>query len=70
MKTEKDKKAILFHDLLSPVSSVRSILYFILMEKKQPLAKATKKQLQECLKYCDQLVKKLQSLQRDWEKLK
>ncbi|HUW21401.1 MAG TPA: hypothetical protein VMW41_01905 [Candidatus Bathyarchaeia archaeon] len=64
---EKDKVSVLFHNLLGPVSSVRNIFFYLLMEKTQPVDKKTKYYLEEGLKYCDELVKRIQNLRENWD---
>ena len=67
MKKKSEKTSRMFHDLLNPVSSTRSIIYYLLMEKERPLDKKTKDYLQECVKYCDELIKKIHHLQDKWK---
>lgn len=62
---EKEEMQIAFHDLLNFATSIRNIVYIILMEKTQP-DKQAEDYLRDCLNRCNQLVDSLQNLQRDW----
>lgn len=57
---------IIFHDLLNFASSIRNILYIVIMKKNQP-DKQTEEYLKDCLKRCNQLVKELQDFQKDFK---
>ena len=61
----KDQKlAVTFHDLLNFASSIRNILYIVIMKKNQP-DKETEEYLQDCLNRCNQLVNELQEFQKN-----
>ena len=66
--SEKDTD-IIFHDLLNFATSIRNILYLIIMKKTQP-DKETEEYLQDCLKRCNHLVEGLQDFRKDWETAK
>ena len=60
----KDKDlAITFHDLLNYASSIRNLLYIVIMKKNQP-DKQTEEYLKDCLGRCNELVTELQDFQK------
>jgi len=63
-KTDLETK---FHNLLNQATSIRNLVYLILMEKVPP-DKETKNYLQKCLENCNQLTEGLQQLRRDLKK--
>lgn len=62
---EKEEIRTTFHDLLNFASSIRNIVYIILMEKTQP-DKQAEDYLKDCLGRCNQLITSLQNLQKSW----
>lgn len=65
---QTDKFSVLLHDLLGDVSSVRDVLYLLLMEKTEKLSGETKHYLEEGLKKCDALVLKIEKLKKEIKK--
>ncbi|MFC1727020.1 hypothetical protein ACFL0Y_00685 [Patescibacteria group bacterium] len=64
MSQKQKENQIVFHDLLNFASSIRNILYIVIMKKNQP-DKQTEEYLKDCLNRCNQLITELQGFQKD-----